>query len=35
VLRGKIVSSHNASDLSRDELVERMTGSKQGESNVE
>lgn len=35
VLRGKIVSSHNASDLSRDELVERTTGSKQGESNVE
>jgi ribose transport system ATP-binding protein len=35
VLRGKVVSSHNASELSRDELVERMTGSKQGESNVE
>ena len=34
VLRGKIVSSHNASDLTRDELVERMTGSKQGGSNV-
>lgn len=34
VLRGEIVSSHRASELTRDELVERMTGSKQGGSHV-
>lgn len=34
VLRGKIVSSHKAGDLGKDELVERMTSNELGGSNV-